>query len=359
MTRLFAATELNAVMPMRAIAILLGLLAAPASAQDSVLLLAPAELRADWAAALQIELAPRGTRVIPGEPPVGESVAERDAEAQRLAQEIGAVAVAHVESETAGLALRLIRGDAAGTRVTPVAREADPRTVALILASLLEEPGPEPAIDEAPPPVAAQPAPVEARETEVPPAARLARPEAEEIPTGWDPGPPAIGDVVKWSGWIGTGGLGIVNDRRFIPGAMIRGGVGLRYGYFEGALLADAGLALDELGNTGADFQPFGRGCVEGGPAFSADRFGFHFGARACIGFMQLRRQFFDDFTRTPTLVDETGALGSVGGYVALSITATRTLRVYIRAEVEYSRIAASMHEGEAIVVLSPFLTVH
>src|SRR5690606_37964272 len=71
--------------------------AARAQAPPDVVLMVPAEVRAGWTAALQVELAPRGASVIPVDPPEGATVLLRDAAAQQEAIDRGAAAAAWVE----------------------------------------------------------------------------------------------------------------------------------------------------------------------------------------------------------------------------------------------------------------------
>jgi hypothetical protein len=339
--------------------------AASATAEPTdVVLLAPADVRAEWTAALQIELAPRGARVIPGEPPTGETVLLRDAEAQRVALTEGARAAARVESDASGWTLRVIARDAASARATPVASEADARTVALILVSLLDEPVATLATAVPPPPAAWPPAPMPPDAT-VPSADAVtdttsaAAPEAEAA-ADEDVEPPRTGGI-RFSGRIGSGGFGLVNDRRFIPGAMLRGGFGLEAGYFEGALLADAGLMLDDLPGQGSEFQPLGRLCVEAGAAFPLDRvLSLHVGGRGCGGLAELRKvDVFDPVFGEPSFaVDQLGGLVSAGGYVALSIGLGPSARLFIRADVEGALLDSSMHFGEVFPVLSTLVSV-
>ncbi len=326
-----------------------GASARPVLAQDpsDIVLLAPADVRAEWTAALQVELAPRGARVIPLEPPEGETPLLRDAEAQRLTRERGALAAARVEMDERGMTLRVIERDATSARVAPVASEADARTVALILVTLLDAPSAPRAIPIPPPPAPAT-------------VAYAAPPEPVELPPSMsddddDGEEPAADDAhrLRWSGRFGTGGFGLANDRRFIPGAMIRGGLGMRYGLFEAALLGDVALMVDTLDNLGTELQPLGRVCIEAGAAIPfSSAWTFHVAPRGCFGGAELRIGELDPFFGGGTF-DQLGWLGAGGGYMALSVGLSSSARLYIRADVEYERLESAVDAGQVFTALS------
>jgi hypothetical protein len=323
---------------------------------SDVVLLVPETVRSEWTAALQVELAARGARVIPGEPPAGETVLLRDAEAQRSAIEHDAAAAARVEEDESGYTLRVIGRDAATARATPVAREADARTVALILVSLLDDP--ETTVTAAAVPLPPVPPPP----PEPPPAdPSAASPSTEPVDAETASAETAETGGPEWSGRIGTGGFGLVNDRRFIPGAMLRGGVGVRARFFEIALLAEGGIMIDSLSNAGTEIQPLIRGCVEAGTAIplGGDKLAFHVGARGCGGYAELRVAEFDPFFGGTFPVDQSGVVLSGGGYLALSIGLGGSVDLFIRADVEGAYVEASMHFGEVLPILSTILSFH
>jgi hypothetical protein len=251
----------------------------------------------------------------------------------------GARAAARVEGQT----LRVIAADAERARATPFAAEADARTVALILVSLLDERDAPGAVLPPPPP---PPAP------ETPAPAAVSQAVDEESPT-----PPE--EAAAESPWpqfsfrVGTGGFALLNDSRFIGGGMLRAGMGLRARYFEGAMLVDGGLMLDSLPNVGSELQPMVRGCLEAGAAIpTSDSIAFHVGGRGCAGYAELR--FVDRFDPGfPFAFDQTGWLLSVGGYVGVSFALSDWSRLYVRADVEAATVQASMHDGEVFPVLS------
>jgi len=323
---------------------------APAEAQESsdVVFLVPEEVRAEWTAALAVELASSGARVVPLEPPTGVTPLLRDAQAQQAALEHEAAFAVRVEEDDSGWSLRVIESDAAEARATPVPRGADPRTVALILVSLLDDPADVPLavtpLSAPPPPPPSPPATDNRWEEPTEPA---------EVPPRHDEAEEGAG--VEWSGRIGTGGFGLFNDRRFIGGAMLRGGVGLRVSRIEAALLGEMGVMLDTLPNLGSELQPLGRACLEVGPAFSfANTLAFHFGVRGCAGFAQLRViDFVDPFLGFADTSNQVGAMGSGGGYLALSFGLSSSSRLYVRTDLEGAYFESSMHRGEVVAMLS------
>jgi hypothetical protein len=328
--------------------------AEPVEARD-ILLFAPAETRSALAAALQIEVGSRGARVIAAEPFSGPTLLLRDAEAQRAAIESGAYAAARLENDATGWTVHVVTRDAAMARRTPIASDADPRTVALIIVSLLDDPTSNPpmvalAVTPAPaPPVRDS---VDGEELQA--ARGLEDPTLQHV----EAIPEDSSNEVRITGLIGSGGFGLVNDRRFIPGAMLRGGVGLNVGYFEGALMADAALMLDELPRNGAEIQPLARLCLEPGLVVPFDStFSFHAGARLCGGFAELRITFFDAFGNELAF-DQFGGLLSAGGYLAFSMRLSRSSRLYIRADLEAAWLESSMHVGEVFPVISAILSV-
>lgn len=250
--------------------------AQPAQPAPAVVLLVPEEVRAEWTAALQLELAARGAVAIPAEAPEAPTPLLGDAEAQRVAIQHGAGAAAWAQPAPDGWRLRMVSPSAERARVVPVARDADARTVALILVSLLDTPE-EPAGPSAP---AAQPAPPEPI---APPARALAAPSSDETSNEADDRRPARAEpYVHWTGVVGASALLLTNDRRADFGVTLRAGIAMRYDWFEAAVLHDIGPYLEWSQNNGA--QPYGRVCVElggGTPRVSAS---FHAGGRGCFG---------------------------------------------------------------------------
>lgn len=308
----------------------------------TVLLFAPEDVRAAYAAALGIELGPNA-HVVAAEPVYG------DAELQRSASEHGACAAVLLEHDAHLWIAHVWTRDAAAARRTTIAADADPRTVALILVSLLEDPAPDVLVAQEPAPAPHPLLPVTSR------ARALDEPNVPERVDASDDAP----ETAQITARIGTGGFALANDRRFIPGAMLRGGVGLNVGFFEGAFLADAALMLDELPREGGEIQPLARLCFEPGFAFPFDStFSFHVGARICGGFAELRVVvFIDSFGRTGTF-DSLGGLVSGGGYLAFSARLSDTARLYIRGDFEAAWVDASMDEGEMFPVISAILSM-
>jgi hypothetical protein len=269
----------------------------------------------------------------------------RDAAAQQMTIEAGARAAARVEGQT----LRVITADADQARATPFATEADARTIALILVSLLDErDAPIAALPPPPPPSDAVPS-----HPEVPASASASQRVDAETPLPPDEEEAPKSPWPQFSYRLGTGGFALVNDRRFIGGAMLRTGMGLRARYFEGAFLVDGGLMLDSLPNVGSELQPLVRGCIEAGAAIpTSDAIAFHVGGRGCAGYAELR--FFDAFDPGfPFAFDQGGWLLSVGGYVGVSFALSDWSRLYVRADIEAAAVQASMHTGEVFPVLS------
>lgn len=251
----------------------------PSEARD-VLLSAPEEMMSGLTAALQIEVSSRGARVIPIEQLSAPTLLLRDAEAQRAAIESGAYATARLESDATGWTVHVVTRDAAMARRTPIASDVDPRTIALIVVSLLEDPSPLIEVPEA----ADTPEPAAQAEETV--SHTLENPTRPPV----DVAPERSPDEARLSGRIGTGSFGLINDQRFIPGGMVRGGFGLEIGLFEGALMADAALMIDELPGQGSEIQPLMRACIESGVALPlSSRFSIHAGARFCGGFAEFR----------------------------------------------------------------------
>lgn len=336
-----------------------------AQEEPGLVLMVPEASRAEWTAALQIELAARGSTVVPADPPEGETPIARDADAQRAAAEQGALAAAWVEPTERGWNLRLVGRDASEVRVTPISAEADPRTFALILVSLLDEPvfAPSPAeasattdVDEGPVEDSAAPAPspgaAAAAELDDPGGFRIAR--RDDVPPAAPPvAEPAEPTGLRWAGVVGTGGFAVANDVHFDGGALLRGGVALRLDGFEAALLADVGLFLEQISGNGSELQPLARSCLEAGGVIDVG-VGLHFGGRTCVGFAEMRhlaRPF------EPFLVDSLGALFGVGGYAAVSVVLSSWIRLGVRAELDATIIEPSSHLFELVPVLATTLS--
>ncbi|GAB5549130.1 MAG: hypothetical protein SangKO_088900 [Sandaracinaceae bacterium] len=351
---------------------------APASGQaqeePGLVLMVPEEVRAEWTAALQVELASRGATVEPADPPTGATVLLRDAHAQQAARERGAAAAAWVEETERGWNLRLIGVDATEVRVTPVSSRADARTFALILASLLDEPLPpgaeEPVAEPTPSPDPTLDTTLDTRAVagaeELASAstlladpgepARVARsgdvPEPSDTPSV-EPGDPG---ALRWSGIVGTAGFAIANDSHFEGGALVRGGVGLRLDGFEAALHVDLGAFLERVPFRGDEVQALFRTCLEAGGVVALD-VGLHLGGRSCVGLAEMRTLERFDPIRPPMHVDRFGGLWSFGGYAAVSFDLARWVRFFIRAELEAAILEAANHPIELIPVLSTSLS--
>ncbi|MCZ7684170.1 MAG: hypothetical protein M5U28_37505 [Sandaracinaceae bacterium] len=314
---------------------------------ESVVLLAPAEVRAEWTAALQLELAARGAIAIPADAPEAATSLLGDAEAQRAAIERGARVAVWVEARAGSWRLRMIAASAERAHVVPVARDADARTVALIVVSLLDA-GAEPGLDEAPS-IAAPSSPERegapsataesTRAASAGPRAQLASPTPaegaeRERANAADTGRLPRGEpYVRWSGLIGLSGLVLAKDTRADFGGTVRAGIAMRYAWFELAVLHDLGFYVEQSRFAGA--QPYGRVCVEAGAATPRTTAAFHAGGRGCFGSLfALETQggfgggeiFISHGPRTHI---------SGGGYFAVSFQLHDTIRLFVRADVE------------------------
>lgn len=351
---------------------------APASGQaqeePGLVLMVPEEVRAEWTAALQVELASRGATVEPADPPTGATVLLRDAHAQQAARERGAAAAAWVEETERGWNLRLIGVDATEVRVTPVSSRADARTFALILASLLDEPLPpgaeEPVAEPTPSPDPTLDTRAVAGAEELASASTLLADPGEPVGVarrGDVPEPADLsGDGVdggavdaaglRWAGQVGTAGFAVANDAHFDGGALLRAGVGLRVGVFEAALQLDLGAFLERIPGVEDEVQPLLRTCLEAGVVVPLD-VALHFGARTCVGLAETRT--LERFSRfePPFVIDQPGGLWSVGGYAAVSFRLARWVRFFVRAELEAALLESSNHPIELIPVLSTSLS--
>lgn len=308
---------------------------------ESVVLLAPAEVRAEWTAALQLELAARGAVAVPADPPEAATSLLGDAEAQRAAIDRGARAAIWVEAGPGSWRLRMVAATAERARVVPVARDADARTVALIVVSLLDA-GLEPGFDEAP----AIAAPSSERAVEPSTLAASAGPRAELASPASDRGAhadraeeagglrlPRGEPYVHWSGVVGLSGMVLANDTRADFGGTVRAGIAMRYAWFELAVLHDLGFYMEQSRFNGP--QPYGRVCLETGAATPRTTAAFHAGGRACFGSLfALETQggfgggevFISHGPRTHI---------SGGGYFAVSFQLHDTIRLFVRADVE------------------------
>ncbi|MFK7986435.1 MAG: hypothetical protein AB8I08_10415 [Sandaracinaceae bacterium] len=290
---------------------------------EVVLVLAPEALRAEWTAALQIELAPRGVTVVPLDAPAGATSLIRDAQAQRAVLERGAACAVLVVMGDPAHSVRVLTPDADSARVAPVSVEADARTAALIAVSLWDEQPLSPA------PVAAEPPWY--RRTTAPTPTPLTEIDFEQ----YEPTPTSDGDQLSFSFRVGTGAFGYLNDRRAYVGSLIRLGGGLRFGLLELDLLVEGGAMLDHVTGQGDEAQPMARGCFGGGVA-TVDTTEFHLGLRVCAGYAEARRlERFGPppFPEPPFAFDQGGLLLGVGGYSAVSFRVREGLRLFVRAD--------------------------
>lgn len=294
-------------------------------ASESVVLLAPSEVRAEWTAALQLELAARGAVAIPADAPEVATVLLGDAEAQRAALERGARAAVWVEARPDAWRLRMVSATAERARVVPVARDADARTVALILVSLLDGAA-EPPVDE----VATT-----ASTTTSGPRAELASPaelfDSAEFERASSDGGPARSrrgePYVHWSGFVGVSGIAIADDVSWELGGTLRAGIGLRYDWLEISVLHDLGFYMHVKQFAGP--QPIGRLCLEAGAGTPRTTVAFHAGAHGCFGSLfaiESQGGFFSHGPRTHI---------SGGGYAAASFALVDSIRLFIRADVD------------------------
>ncbi len=302
---------------------------------ESVVLLAPAEVRAEWTAALQVELAARGAMAIPADPPEGATPLLGDAEAQRIAIERGASAAVWAQAIPGGWRLRMIAPDAESARVIPLARDADARTVALIIVSLLDGRA-ERAVDEAPPPPSVIEESVATTDegasssapTPLSPAVALSDPstvaqEPEESPRVR--GEP----YVHWSGRIGVSGLGIMQPSRAELGLTLRAGIAMRYDWFEGAVMHDIGPYFEQPNIQGA-VQPLARMCLEGGGATERTWWAFHAGVHGCFGSIVATEVVQPGFISSSWRTHASG-----GAYAAVSFALVSWIRLFVRADLD------------------------
>ncbi|MFK7988162.1 MAG: hypothetical protein AB8I08_19230 [Sandaracinaceae bacterium] len=302
--------------------------------RTELLLLAPEAVLGPWTVALQVELAERGTLVVPLPAPSG--AGSRVAEGQRAMLARRAAAAVTVEAMPDTYDVRLISADGTRVRVTP-SRQADPRTMALIIASLLDEPRVSSRARDDGPPAEADPASGDA-----PSSAPF------ETPTG---------SSVEWWGLAGTGGYLRINDQFRMPGVLIRGGIGMVYDHLELAALADFGVMLEQLSGIDLDeplaLQTMLRVCLEGGFRIPIDSVGLHGGVRACGGYAEQHTMVFPPGFVGGFFLDGIGGLLSAGGYLAVSLGLTESIRLLARAELELG-----VHETSAEEVIPTVSTL-
>lgn len=305
--------------------------AGAAQSAEPVVLLAPEEVRSEWTAALQVELAARGALAIPREAPDAATALLGDAEAQRVAIEQGASAAVWVETQPGSWRLRMLSPTAERARVVPVAQDADARTVALIIVSLLDDaPAPPPAPPAEPPaPVVIVEAPPEA----APEAARRIEVVEEEGPAAAVAldDPAEVDDsrtrsraepYVHWAGLIGVSGL-----PRAEGGFSLRAGIAMRYDWLEATVLHDLGLFHESVFR---NFQLFARTCLEVGGATSRTEVAFHAGVRGCAGSIFRTELQFDTFFSTLPRMNFSG-----GAYAGVSIPLERWIRLHLRGDLD------------------------
>ncbi len=156
------------------------------------------------------------------------------------------------------------------------------------------------------------------------------------------------GEEVHFSARFGTGGFGFFGIHQPLPGSLIRGGLGIRFGVFEMDALGDAGLMLDRISGFGDEYQPMVRFALNIGLMGTVDIVGFHAGARASIGYAEARADFgappgFDPFNPDPGdfLFEQGGILLGLGGYFAVSLLLQEGMRLFLRAELEAAALTA------------------
>jgi len=303
---------------------------------ESVVLLAPPEVRAEWTAALQIELAARGAIAIPAELPEVATTLLGDAEAQRTAIARGASAAVWVEARPDAWRLRMLSATAERARVVPVARDADARTVALILVSLLDGAA-EVSVPEPPaavPPVAPDPVAPEAAPSVVLGVAALAAPEEQVYGREDEEIRPRRGEpYVHWAGLVGVGGLALTQSIRVQLGLALRAGIGMRYDWFEAAILHDLGLYFEHASSGGV--QPLARACLEVGAATPRTTAAFHAGVRGCLGSVSAVETQRDFGGGEVFISNGARTHLSGGGYAAVSFELASWIRIFVRADVD------------------------
>ncbi|MBX3273236.1 MAG: hypothetical protein KF729_23425 [Sandaracinaceae bacterium] len=295
--------------------------AEPPAVSGRVVLLAPDAVRAEWTAALQLELAPRDMVVVAAAAPEAATPLLGDAEAQRLALAHGADAAVWVDARGSDFRVRLVGPSDERARVVPLAGGADPRTVALIVVSLLDGALPAPVVVVAP---ATEPA-------AAPTASGALGAPAEEhaAPARAPEGPRA-----RWSGRLGLATFGLF-DGNLSPGGAVRGGISMRYAWFEASILHDLGFYAENSPAGGGGVQVVGRTCLELGAATAREYVGFHGGVRGCAGsrgvsevqtFFPGGEVFFSSGPRVQV---------SAGTYLALALPVEGWLRLFLRTDVD------------------------
>lgn len=324
---------------------------------ESVVLLAPPEVRAEWTAALQLELAARGAIAIPAELPEVATSLLGDAEAQRMAIARGASAAVWVESRPDAWRLRMLSPSAERARVVPVARDADARTVALILVSLLDGAAEVPV----PEPPAMQPAAAPANEAApVPPTVVLGATALTEPAEDLDEteeeaiAPRRAEPYVHWAGLIGLGGIALTQSDRVQLGFGLRGGIGMRYDWFEAAILHDLGLYFEHASFGGV--QPLGRTCLDLGAATPRTSVAFHAGVRGCLGSV-FATETQPRFGGTIFLGSGPRTHVSGGGYAAVSFELASWIRIFVRADVDVGWTDMIIDSIDALPMLSTYLS--
>ena len=285
--------------------------------EPSVVVLLPDEVHEAWGAALEYELGLRSTRVRLEEPRrAPETSLVGDATAQLAARRLGAPAALWVQRAEGAFELRLVLSASTRAHVVRVAVDTDARSVALIVASLLD-------LGDAPaPPVL---------EVSLTPASDAPSPAAEQAADDAPEPPP--GPHVRWSGRVGLSSFALTNTvTRFQPGLGIRAGMGMRYDGFELALMHDLGFYFP-LDNLGGDALPMGRACVEAGGATRRTDAAFHAGGRGCAGSVVVA----ETVVTFPEVFASEGPRThlSGGAYLAVSFRIEEWIRLFVRADLE------------------------
>ena len=138
---------------------------------------------------------------------------------------------------------------------------------------------------------------------------------------------------VHWAGFVGLSGLMLFKDAQQLqPGVGLRAGIGMRYDWFEAAVLHDLGLYLEQASFGG--FQPFGRACLEGGAATPRTAAAFHAGVRGCFGSV-FAVETQPRFGGTSFIGSGPRTHVSGGGYAAVSFELASWIRIFVRADVD------------------------
>lgn len=299
-----------------------------------VLVLTASGLEEAWAQRLRVELAPVGASIVLGrlDPDLP---FEQSAGAARVAADLVG-AQAGVWLGQRDHAVHLVVTETERGYSAPLEPAADPRTIAMVAASLLDEAF---RLYDAP----AEVAPIRsvAHELHDPasaaPALESTATEPPEAPNTADTAAEPTGNFRAYGGF-GTGGLAFLSDVGFDPGSLLRGHLGFAYQtHLRVQAIVEVGFFSERDGvDFGFELQPFTRVCPELAGALPVDpRVSLLAGGHACVGIAE-NRYFVDFITGGPSLFSESAVLTlAAGGFIAVEIRPTPGLTVTIRADLD------------------------